>query len=453
MSSFNRFPTSIRYLMARLRHWTQPAVWAPLAVLCAGGVFIWEVSVNPERLSIDGEDVAASNMPTATAGLSAEDSAIAAEIDTIPVLVDQLNRSNSEFGGLNSSVVKGKGLFDEVRDRGSSIRSASSASKPAASRTFLTKPTLTNPATATNNKQQTSTSWQISNQTAALNPSGDGGMISASKTIAKESGSTPTTSLSAAVVASNSGKQNENPLPLSPLQAAMQKYIAAATPRAATSTEKTTSELQLLDRPASTEQATNQQNLRPPTAEAQKVANPVNVPTALPPIFAPTNTIINDSQQISNQAATVPESFPGLNSRLPNIPAITTEAAKEPVSKNPYQTNLSGDAPAALPAAIPLAAPTPVPIVPNIGQSSFPSAIGPSKIQESQFSPNSANSQFQQPVQPTAPNFVPQPSFGSVPQNTDRGAGLTQPQPFATPRSLTPGRYIGGGEINTFSNP
>lgn len=453
MSSFNRFPTSIRYLIARLRHWTQPAVWAPLAVLCAGGVFIWEVSVHPERLSIDDADVAASNIPTETAGLSAEDSAIAAEIDTIPVLVDQLNRSNSEFGGLNSSVVKGKGLFDEVRDRGSSIRSASSAPKPATSRTFLTGPSVANPAAVTNNKQQTSTSWQSSNLTAALNPSGDGGMISASKTIAPESGSTPTTSLSAAVVVSNSGKQNENPLPLSPLQAAMQKYIAAATPRAATSMEKTTSELQLLDRPASTEEATKGPYLLPTTATGQKEANPVNVPTALPPISAPTNTIINDSQPISNQAATVPESFPRLNSRLPNLPAITTEAATLPVPKNPYQTNLSADAPATLPAAIQLATPTPVPIVPNIGQSSFPSAIGGSKIQESQFSPNSANSQFQQPVQPTRPNFVSQPSFGVVPQNTNQGPGQTQPQPFATPRSLTPGRYIGGGEINTFSNP
>ena len=125
MSSFKRF-TSVRYLIARLRHWTQPAVLAPLAVLCAGGVFIWEVSVNPERLSIDGEEEAASNNPGSLSGLSAEDSAIAAEIDSLPVLVNQLNGStSSELNLLNSSVVKSKGLFEEISDRGLGIPQAS----------------------------------------------------------------------------------------------------------------------------------------------------------------------------------------------------------------------------------------------------------------------------------------------------------------------------------------
>lgn len=462
MSSFNRFPTSIRYLIARLRYWMQPAVWAPLAVLCAGGVFIWEVSVHPERLSIDDEDVAALNSPTSTAGLSAEDSAIAAEIDTVPVLVNQFNRSNSEFGGLNSSVVKGKGLFEEIRDRGSSIRSASSAPRQTTSRTILTEPSLANPDIgATNNNPQNSSpqnsSSQSSNPTAALNPSSDSGLVSGSQTIAPESGGTATTTLSPDPVASNSDKQNENPQPLSPLQAAMKKYIAATASATATATQKS-AERQLLDRPTSTDPATNQANLLPTIATAQKDANqkdanPVNIPTALPPIPEPTNTTINDSQQILNQASTVPESFPALNSRVPNIPAITAGPVTSAVPKNPYQTNLSGDAPIAQPGPIQLATPTPIPVVPNIGQSSFPSAIGGSKIQESQFSPNSANSQFQQPVQPTQPNFVSQPSFGAVPQNTDRGVQPAQPQPFATPRSLTPGRYIGGGQINTFSNP
>ena len=118
MSIFKRFPTSVRYLIARLRHWTQPAVWAPLAVLCAGGLFIWEVSVNPERLSIDGEEEPASNTPASLSGLSAEDTAIAAEIDSSPVLVNQFNGSTaSELNLLNSSVVKSKGLFEELRDR------------------------------------------------------------------------------------------------------------------------------------------------------------------------------------------------------------------------------------------------------------------------------------------------------------------------------------------------
>lgn len=453
MSSFNRLPTSIRYLIARLRYWMQPTVWVPLAVLCAGGVFIWEVSVNPERLNIDDEEVAASNSPSSTDLLSAEDSAIAAEIDTIPVLVNQFNRSNSEFGVLNSSVVEGKGLFDENRDRGSEIRSASTAPKQATSRTLLTGPSLANPAIGTTNNNPPNTSWPSSNPTAALIPSGDGGQISSgSKTIAPESGGTTTTTLSATLGVSNSDKQNENPLPLSPLQAAMKKYIAASTSATGTSTQKTAREGQLLDRPTTTSPVTNQTNLVPTIATAQNGANPVNIPTTLPPMTAPKNTTINDSQQILNQGATVPESFPGLNLRVPNIPAITAQPATSALPKNPYQTNLFGDAPIAQPDPIQLATPSPIPVVPNVGKSSFPSAIGGSKIQDSQFSPNSANSQFQ-PVEPNQLNLPSQPSVGVVPQNTNQGVQSTQPQSLATPRSLTPGRYIGGGEINTFANP
>ncbi|MBD0308550.1 MAG: hypothetical protein ICV80_10620, partial [Microcoleus sp. T1-bin1] len=94
----------------------------------------------------------------------------------------------------------------------------------------------------------------------------------------------------------------------------------------------------------------------------------------------------------------------------------------------------------------------PLPLLPNVGQSPFRSAIGPSKIINPQFSPNSANSEFQ-PSQPSQLKLPDQPNFGVVPQNTNQGVQPMQPQPFSTPRSLTPGRYIGGGEINTFANP
>jgi hypothetical protein len=454
MSSFKRFPKSIRYLIARLRHWTQPAVWAPLAVLCAGGFFIWEVSVNPERLSIDEEDVAVSNSLAAT-GLSADDSAIAAEIDSVPRLVKQLNRSNLDFGLLNSSVVKEKGLFDEIRDRGLEIPKPPSAPKQATSRAFLPLPSLANPAVGVDNNNPQNSSSQNSNATAALSPSSDGGLISGMRTPGPESGGTVAATLPATAGAANLGKQNENPVPLSPLQAAMKKYIAAnKTSPTAASTQKTASEAKLLDRPTSTEPATNQANLLPTATTAQKEANPVNIPTAFPLISDPINTTINDSQQILNQAATAPESVPGLNLKVPSIPVITTQQVTPALSKNPYQTNLSGSgfAPESQPAALPIATPSPIPVVPNIGQSTFPSAIQGSKIVSPQFSPNSANSQFQ-PVQPSQPNLPNQPNFGVVPQNTNQGVQPIQPQSFSTPRSMTPGRYIGGGEINTFSNP
>jgi len=454
MSSFKRF-TSVRYLIARLRHWAQPAVWAPLAVLCAGGVFIWEASVNPERLRIDGEEEAASNNSGSLPGLSAEDSAIAAEIDSLAVLVNQLNGStSSEQNLLNSSVVKSQGLFKEISDRDPGIPEPSSAPKRVASSRFLPLPNFTNPDVATANNNPQNSSLPSSKATSALSLFGSGGLMSGIKTIEPESGGRATTTLSQASSGANSGKQNENSLPLSPLQAAMKKYVVTNSSATAAAAEKTADSATLLDRPAPAPAAANAANLLPTTPTAQAGANPVNVPAALPPLGAPTNTVIKESQELLNPTATVTESFPGSNSRVPNLPEINAGGATVALPKNPYQTNLSGSgfAPEGQPAVLPVAPPSPIPLLPNVGQSPFPSGIGPSKIISPQFSPNSANSEFQQ-SQPSQPNLPGPPNFGVVPQNTNQGVQPMQPQPFSTPRSLTPGRYIGGGKINTFSNP
>ncbi|PSB52654.1 hypothetical protein C7B67_06345 [filamentous cyanobacterium Phorm 6] len=452
MSSFKGLPTSVRYLIARLRHWAQPAVWAPLTVLCAGGVFIWEVTVHPEKLSIDGEEVATSNNPDSLPGLSAEDTAIAAEIDSSPALVNQFNRSNYEQNFLNSSVVKDQGLFDEIRARSSGTRQPSSAPKQVASNRFLPLPNLANPVVSGANNNPENSSLPSSDTSSATSLSGDSGLNSGTKTIG-EYGSTATATSSQPSNSANSAKQNENPLPLSPLQAAMKKYVAPNTSATATA-QKTDSSAKLVDRPASTQPPANSANLFPTAATAQGRANPANVPAALPSLLAPTNTIINESQQFLNPAATAPEAFSGLNSRVPSLPEINARPATVALPKNPYQTNLSGSGltPEAASGAIPVVAPTPIQLLPNVGQSPFDNGIGGSRIISPQLSPNSANFQFQ-PAQSNQLNLPGQPNFGAVPQNNNNQGQQIQPQPFSTPRSLTPGRYIGGGEINTFGNP
>src|SRR4028118_597908 len=433
MSSFKRFPTSVRYLIVRLRHWTQPTVWAPLAELCAGGVFIWEVSVNPERLSIDGQEEAASNNSGSLPGLSAEDSAIAAEIDSLPVLVNQLNGSTSSELNLLNSLVKSQGLFEEIRAQGAGLPQPSSAPKQVASSRFLPLPNFAYPAVGTANNNPQNSSLPSSDATSALSLFGSGGLMSGIKTIEPESGGRATATLSQASSAANSGQQNENSLPLSPLQAAMKKYVVTTTEATAAAAQKTADSATLLDRPARDPAAANAANLLPTTATAQAGANPVNVPAALPPLAAPTNTEIEESLGLLNPTPTVTESFAGLNSRVPNLPEINAGAATVALPKNPYQTNLSGSgfAPEVQPAALPVATPTPLPLLPNVGQSPLPSAGGPSKIISPQFSPNSANSEFQ-PAQPSQLNVPAPPNFGVVPQNTNQGVQPMQPQPFYT---------------------
>ncbi len=452
MSSFKRFPTSVRYLIARLGHWIQPAVWTPLAVLCAGGFFIWEVSVNPEQFSIDSEDVATSNNPTSIEELSAEDTAIAAEIDSVPLLVNKFNRSNSELSLLNSSV--NKGLFDEIRVRGAEISRPSSIPRQTAINTFVSLPNLAASAASPINNNPQNSSVQNSSAIAALSSSKDGGLISGNKPIGEEgSTDTATATLSEVSGSANSGKPNEKSLPLSPLQAAMKKYIAANTIATAASSEKTAMAAKLPDRPNATVSSTNLANLPLTMTTAQAVGNSVNLPSALAPIPAPTTTITNNSPPVSNPTTTLPESFTRLNSRVTVIPEITIQPVTVALPKNPYQTNLSGSdfAPGAQPAVIPIATPSPIQLVPNIGKSPFPSGLVDSKILNPELSPNSANSQFKS-VQPSQPNSPTQSNFGVVPQNPNQGIQPIQPQPFSAQRQI-PGRYLGGGEINTFSNP
>ncbi|MEZ2235880.1 hypothetical protein [Microcoleus sp.] len=451
MSSFKRFPTSVRYLIARLRHWMQPMVWAPLAVLCAGSLFIWEVSVNPERLSIDGEDAATSNNPTPIAGLSAEDSAIAAEIDSVPLLVNKFNRSNPELGFFNSPIVKTQGLFDEISARRAEKFPPSLVSKQPAINTSLSLPNIANSVASATPNNQANSSLPTANATSALTPSLDGGQTAATSNLGLGD-SLETATLSQANGSASSGKKNPNSLPLSPLQAAMKKYIAADTLVVANSTEKTAKESKLPDRLNGTLSPTNPDNLLPTTTTAQAKPNPVNFPTALTPVPASTN-IINDSQPVSNPSTTLPESWGRLNSTVPVMPEITIQPVNVAAPKNPYQTNLSGSdfIPKTQPSVIPVATPSPIQLLPNVEKSAVPSAIVETKILNPQLSPNSANSQFKS-AQPSQSNSPTQSNFGVVPQNTNQGLPPIPPQP-SPPQRQIPGRYLGGGEINTFSNP
>lgn len=452
MSSFKRFPTSVRYHIARLRYWMQPTVWAPLAVLCAGGFFIWEVSVNPESLSIDGEDAATSaNNPTAIAGLSAEDTAIAAEIDSVPLLVNQFNRSESELGFFNSPIVKTQGLFDELSTRRSEKFPPSLVSQQPAINTSLSLPKIPNSVPSAIPNNQPNSSFSTANATSAVSPSLESGQTATTSNLGQED-SLETETLSQPNASAGEGKKNPNSLPLSPLQAAMKKYIAADTVVKPNSTEKTARETKLPDRLNGTLSPTNPDNLLPTTTPDQPKPNPVNFPTPLTPVPASTN-IINDSQPVSNPSTTLPESWGRLNSKAPVMPEITIQPVNAAAPKNPYQTNLSGSdfTPKAQPPVIPVATPSPIQLLPNVEKSAVPNPMVESKILNPQFSPNSANSQFKS-AQPSQSNSPTQSNFGVVPQNTNQGLPPIPPQP-SPPQRQIPGRYLGGGEINTFSNP
>ncbi|MGL5063431.1 MAG: hypothetical protein ACRC62_25905 [Microcoleus sp.] len=449
MSRFNRFPPSVRYLIARLRRWTQPGVWAPLAVMCAGGMFIWEVTVNPERLSADGKKTVESNNPIAEE-LSADESAIAADIDSGPVLVDELKRSNSTLGSLNSSVVKDKGLFDEIRARGLDVPQPPSVPKQGMPEVLVPQLNLPNPGVTATSSEPQNLNSQNASTTAALTPPSGAGLVPGIGSIAPYPTAISAT-IPQAAIGANPPKPSENSIPLSPLQAAMQKY-QAANPEATVDRNPANSGI-LPDRAATPGFGANSQNVLPTSATPQIGANPASF-QAVPAASVPTTTIINDSQQFLNPGTTVPEPNSEWVPRQPEIPATGLQPATVALPRNPYQTNLSNPGWTGEMQPVPLpATPSPVPqMQPNEGQLRLPGGIRDSKVVNPEFSPNSANSEYQQ-GQPNQWNVpAPQPNFGAVPQNVNGGGQPIQPQPFAVPRQI-PGRYIGGGEINTFADP
>lgn len=450
MSRFNRFPPSVRYTIGRLRRWTQPGVWAPLAVMLVGGMFIWEVSVNPERLSVDDKETARSNNP-ASGELSADDSAIAAEIDSLPVLVDELNRSNSALSALNSPLVKGKGLFDEISTRGLDIPKPPSVPKQAVRDAAVPELSLTNSVVTATGRDPQNINPSNSSTTAASIPASGVGQVPGIGSIVPDL-TTAVATLPQAAIGLNSAQPSPNPIPLSPLQAAMQKY-QAVNPNQATDAPNSASSGILPDRTSASGLGSNSANLLPTPATAQIGANPASFQAAPAPLPVPTTTIISDSQQFLNPGATAPPSNSEWAPRLPEIPSTPAVPATVALPRNPYQTNLSGSGWTGEMQPVPLPAiPSPAPQAPNAGQLRLPGGVRDSKVINSEFSPNSANSEYQQGPQSQWNLPAQQPNFGSVPQNANGGGQPIQPQPFAVPRQI-PGRYIGGGEINTFADP
>ncbi|MCF3609337.1 hypothetical protein L2E81_23200, partial [Planktothrix agardhii 1033] len=109
--------------------------------------------------------------------------------------------------------------------------------------------------------------------------------------------------------------------------------------------------------------------------------------------------------------------------------------------QNPYQTNVT------LPPVVPTV-PTVTPgTVPNSGYSNFNSLPLNNTPPSYSVTPNTNINSTVQPVQPnsymTPSNMNPNIQQGQI--------GQTQPN-FSVPNRV-PGRYIGGGEINTFANP
>ncbi|MGL5196553.1 MAG: hypothetical protein ACRC8Y_23425 [Chroococcales cyanobacterium] len=96
MSHPKQTSPAVRKIRAKLRHYTRPFVWGSVLILGLLTLLIWEFSNNPERFYLftleDDEEMELGNESEGVRRLSPEDSAIAAEIDSSMVLLNDLNQ-------------------------------------------------------------------------------------------------------------------------------------------------------------------------------------------------------------------------------------------------------------------------------------------------------------------------------------------------------------------------
>ncbi|KAM3092546.1 hypothetical protein ACKFKF_31210 [Phormidesmis sp. 146-12] len=345
-----------RYLIARLRPLTRPVFWAPAIVLMLVMLFTWEFWTRPEFLSYLGIQ---SGAETDENALSAEDRAIGADIDTLPLLLNDVgilaNPASPDQSGATKSAPQPTNLANL---QGIPI---------AGSTTNQAQPNQTQP----NQTQLTPGLFgNLGNSPIPLQRSGFPNSVN------------------------NSGGQQP----------------AEQTPFA---TQQIFSTNNLLT-PSSMPSPLTQSPLQSPLTTPPNATTAENRPPLTPSSFT---AVPGSGAPI--EGTTSLGSF-GVNATTPNNASATNSftnlvEGSQPISGS--QNSLSGGTPTTPSIAPPL-------------QSSTP-----------QFNPGQPLPTPGLGASPDA--FAPQPSTQAIPANNI---------PLSAPRPI-PGRFIGGGQINTFSNP
>ena len=369
MPSSKQVPASIRYFKARFRTVLRPAFWGSaiaISMVLFGG---WQYWQHPEWLTGSGDEATENEQ-----SLSDESSAIGADIDSLPVLIQEFNPTNPQGAGKQkqkSQNPKEEGLFEQL-----------TRNKTAAPNTESTSQLLRiAPKDPQNSTNPFATSAQELLNAGPLSNSGPLLGATPSNQQTETSATTATSSPAAGFKALNGDKPSQATMPGSPLQQGLNQ---TSTPLLSTSQP-----------PANVSESSQ---ATPTSTYTGQIAPPrtTTLPTTTGYSVPPTTT--------TNPNPNAYTSFPQPQS-VPVVPVAPVPVAP-PVA--PIITNNYGQYPSGLPNQ-----------GSNIGTNSgFSSNVG-----------NNSN--------------VGNPGVQSNP--------VTQPT-SNFPRPVT-GRSLGGGRINTFTNP
>jgi len=402
MSIHTKFGESIRAVGEELRFLLQPRIWGSISVLTVVGIFFWQFSENPEWFSLDAESTL--NPSNSDSQLTPEQQSIAADIDNSKVLLEALGSDNSFIAPLNTSITVETDLLKQAQNAAKKSE-PSPRSNPLLDSLLAPSPPKTQPSLQENSPTTSNILNPVSgNPATSTNSSSNLGLNGL--------GSPATETANPETV-------------LTPLQQAMQNYLQTPktenTDQVPASDKTDTSTNSLIT-------GTNPTNLSPNNlTNPDSALNPRPGTTVGVTPFTGTPTITGQTTQPS---WSVPRGNPN--------PAVGTVPL--PI-QNPYQTNVT------LPPVVPTV-PTVTPgTVPNSGYSNFNSLPLNNTIPSYSVTPNTGINSTVQPVQPN--NYM---TPSNMNPNIQQGQ-IGQPQPNFSVPNRVPGRYIGGGEINTFANP
>ena len=400
-------PPRFRYLKARLQPLIKFQVWGTAIVLSLVGFSTWAYFTHPEWfafLQIDQESTPATSTAS-DANLSDEDKAIGADIDNLSVLQQDLAAGQISIKP-DTKPSEQQGLFDEfIKNQGNGDPKKSadlSVTNKSPSESSIANPFGVKAGNILNNGSNLVSPNSTSEGSLNLGSPIPASTLNLPTSLNQNTGALSVSPLQSALDRNASGNistvQNPSATTISPLQSSVDRlnnsHLSPQNQAADKQGQSTTG----LNQTDSTGRLTPSQSISPYNSST---GYPVPVPgqgyTSTSPVSGTTGYNVPpvsnpnpvNSYTYLNQPQTVPQTVQGVPSAVPINPSLPTTSS-------------------------------------NLGQSPLPGGV-PVTGYSGSVNSNVGNTGLQPSQLPSQPNF-------------------------SVPRPI-PGRNIGGGEINSFSNP